>query len=537
MTTAQENRARTSLTTGASRFAGTLTPVGVVVVIATALGLGLRAYQLTRPGLLFGTPQYDDAVDFGSAVALVNGFLPYRDFAFVQPPGITLLLAPVAVLAKATGSDTGFAVARILTACVGAAGVTLTGLLVRRRGVLCATLVCAIVALHPDSIFAASTVFLEPWLVLFCLGGALAAFDGDRVSTSRARLAWGGVMFGLAGAVKVWAIFPAAVVLALCWRPKQSRRVAAYLSGVIAGFCVPTASFVAFAPRSFFDSVIVAQLSRVDVGRIPVPARLSSLFGLSGLSLGTDEVIAATAAMVAFVVVCSGCASLLTARAPPALESFALATSALLLGAFIWPDDYYTHYAGFFVPFLALSIVLPAMRLASAWGMTSTAKTWRSAPRTALPAAVVGCVILGIVVHDVRDEAGLRAPGPAVAIERRIPTGACVLTDDPALTIAADRYLSNLPACSPMVDPVGTDYALANGRNASAGAGRVTAVRAAWLAAFRHAQYVWLDCGPPRAARCGFTNRRVPWTPSIFAYFSEHFALAQAPALYVRRNG
>src|SRR5207244_9927681 len=43
---------------------------------------------------------------------------------------------------------------------------------------------------------------------LFCLAGAVAVFDGDRITASTKRLAWGGVLFGFAGAVEAWAIVP-----------------------------------------------------------------------------------------------------------------------------------------------------------------------------------------------------------------------------------------------------------------------------------------------------------------------------------------
>ena len=67
----------------------------------------------------------------------------------------------------------------------------LAGLLVRHRGLLAVTVACGILAVYPDSVQAAHTVLLEPWLVLFCLLGALAVFDGDRLASSR-RLVWGG---------------------------------------------------------------------------------------------------------------------------------------------------------------------------------------------------------------------------------------------------------------------------------------------------------------------------------------------------------
>ena len=512
-----------------------ITIADVIVAIATAVGLALRLYQLARPGLLFGSPQYDDGVDFGSAVALVHGYLPYRDFAFVQPPGISLLMAPVALLAKTTSTDPGFAVARLVTACAGAASVTLVGLLVRHRGALAATLACAIAALHPDAILAASTVFLEPWLVLFCLLGAVAVFDRERVTTSRGRLVVGGFMLGLAGAVKVWAVFPALVLLVLVATEGRWRHAATYLAGVIGGFCVPVAPFAAQAPRAFFDSVILAQLSRIDVSRVPVLTRLISLFGLGNLSLGNPEVIAVTSAIVGCVVVCAVAGSLLRGRPPPALDQFAFATATLLLAAFMWPADYYTHYGGFFAPFLALSIGLASASLVSGWGLASASPLPR--PRATQPAALVAivAVIVGIVVHDLRAENGRRAPGPAVAVERQIPQRACVLTDDPSLTLAADRFVSNVPGCTPTVDPIGTDYALAGGRNGLTGAGRVQAVQAAWLSALRRAAYVWLTCGPPREAVCQLMNRRIPWTAPIFAYFVAHFRRGTGPAfLYVR---
>jgi hypothetical protein len=182
-----------------------------VVGLATVLGLLLRLYQLTRPGLLLGVPQYDDAVYFGSAVRLIDGFVPYRDFALAQPPGISLLLAPVALLAKVTGTDGGMAVARVLTACAGAASVAVGGLLVRHAGLLAVVLTCGLLAVHPDAAGAAQSVFLEPWVVLFCLLGALAAFSGDKLTGTRRRLAGAGVAFGFGCAVKTWASVPALV--------------------------------------------------------------------------------------------------------------------------------------------------------------------------------------------------------------------------------------------------------------------------------------------------------------------------------------
>src|SRR5262249_25129185 len=166
---------------------------------------------------LFGISEYDDGTDFGSAIRLLHGGVPYRDFIMVQPPGITLIMFPVALITKGMGTVTGMAVARVVTALASAAAGPGSGLLTRHRGFVAVLVSCGVLAIYPDSIMAARTVLLEPWLVLFCLLGALAVFDGDRVATGR-RVLLGGAAFGFAGAVKVWAILPVAVILVLTAR-------------------------------------------------------------------------------------------------------------------------------------------------------------------------------------------------------------------------------------------------------------------------------------------------------------------------------
>src|SRR5262249_11970775 len=185
------------------------------------------------------------------------------DFVMVQPPGITLLMFPVALATKAMGASTGIAVARAVTALASAAAVPLAGLLARHRGLLATLVTCGVLAIFPGSILAARTVLLEPWLVLFCLLGALAVFDGDQVTSSAMRLFLGGILFGFAGAVKVWAILPVLVILVLIAR--RPRREASFATGVTIGFCVPVLPFALGAPMAFYRSVIVAQLFRNDI--------------------------------------------------------------------------------------------------------------------------------------------------------------------------------------------------------------------------------------------------------------------------------
>src|SRR5260370_2066754 len=96
-----------------------------------------------------------------------SGVIPYRDFVVVQPPGSILLMAPIAALAKGTGSAWGLAIARVLTACADTACVALLGLLVRPPGAVPARVPCGIYAPYPDALVAAQTFILYTRLHLF----------------------------------------------------------------------------------------------------------------------------------------------------------------------------------------------------------------------------------------------------------------------------------------------------------------------------------------------------------------------------------
>ncbi len=501
--------------------------VTAVIVAATLVGLGLRIYQLIRPGYLLGITEYDDGTDYGSAVRLIHGTLPYRDFIMVQPTGITVLMAPVALATKAAGTVAGMAVARVLTALAGTAAIGLGGLLTRHRGFAATAMTCGILAVFPDSLQAARTVLLEPWLVLFCLLGALAVFDGDRLAT-RKRLIWGGLAFGFAGAVKVWAILPVLVLLAItAWR--RPRDAAGFGAGVAAGFCLPVLPFALLAPVTFYRSVIVAQLVRSDLVRIPAGFRLQHMLGLNHLpQLATPALVVIGAAVIVLIAALSVLGWRLTRQPPPPLDWFATVTFALVVVAFLWPSDFYNHYAAFLAPFLALAIALPLSRVLAALPPAG-ARARAGVVRTSAAAVTVAAVAVFAVVQGV-SESHLAAGIPAseiLAARQAIPPGACVVSDTVSYTIAINRFVASSPGCSPMVDGVGSDYALSSGRNGLTGAGAAPAVEQMWLSAFRGARYVWLT---------SYSTRRVPWTPRLRAYFLAHFApLIEGPDwLYTR---
>ena len=192
----------------------------VVVAIGCMLAAGLCAWQLTLPGVLTGVTELDDGVYLGAAIRLVSGVLPYRDYVFVQPPGIVVLMSPIALLGRTIGSRDALVLARIVTGLVTGVNAGLIAWLVRHRGRLAMVIAGGALAAFPLAVTADHTLLLEPYLVLFILLGSVLAFGREEPSTRRLVLA--GVCFGVAGAMKLWAVFPFLALL-VCFVPRWRR--------------------------------------------------------------------------------------------------------------------------------------------------------------------------------------------------------------------------------------------------------------------------------------------------------------------------
>ena len=198
-------------------------------------------------------------------IRLTQGALPYRDFAFVQPPGILLLMTPAAAVAKVAGTAAAMSFARLLTVFASTACVPLgrePGAPPRRpgdrrdlrnsRG---------LPGRHSRRPHAAARALDEP-----VLPDSSQRRLQQRHATARpARLAWAGAALGVAGAVKFWAVVPGAVLLVLCLivGEQRTRRTLACLAGQVAGFALLTAPFVLAAPVTFIRSTLLYQASRI----------------------------------------------------------------------------------------------------------------------------------------------------------------------------------------------------------------------------------------------------------------------------------
>ena len=131
---------------------------------------------------------------------------------------------------------------------------------------------------------ASSSLFLEPWLNLFCLLGAVLLFDGDRIRGQDGGARWGtfwaGACFGFAAAIKIWAVIPALVAWALCLLARRGR--VWFAGGFAAGIAVPCLPFLALAPSGFGRTVFFSELVQATHGRVGANPRVADITGMAG---------------------------------------------------------------------------------------------------------------------------------------------------------------------------------------------------------------------------------------------------------------
>jgi len=510
-----------------------LTPAGVAMGLATLFALVIRLYTLTRPGYLTGVTEYDDGVYLGGAIRLIEGALPYRDFASVQPPGILLLMTPAALVAKVSTTTHAMALARTATALASTACVPLAGGLMRHRGTMATLVTCGVLAIYPDDVTTAHTLILEPWMNLCLLIGACFAFRGGQLARP-GRLLWAGIAIGFAGTIKYWAALPAAALLAVLFfgaRPDRIRRMLRYLGGIAIGFLAPVLPFALSAPTAFVHSTLTDQVAR-EGSYVPLSMRLAHVTGLIdilngrghlSLHAGTHSLFASGgaaatsttsagwlpfAAAVAAIGVLFACYALRPCGLS-AVECFALVTAAAAVIAIMAYSAFFYHYPDFAAPWLALAV-------GGAAGVLSGIGT--PTVRRVLT-GIIGFIVISVGAFQAHELSGLRAPDvyPDQAV---IPPGSCVLTDEISMVAAANRFTAARPGCPDILDSLAQTLVLSRGVSVQGGAASLPNVVAAWRSLLGDADYVWLS--PTNA-------RRIPWTPELSSWFSAHFIQLSTP--------
>lgn len=274
------------------------------LLAVTALGVLLRAVPLLMPGGLTGLQEYDDGVHYAASVALLHGQLPYAHQAFLQPPGIALLLLPFAAFGTVAGAATGMAAARLAELMVAGVNTLLVSSLAyravraelerrpragapsgpegERYGRVAALLAASTYAIAGASVVAAHTVLLEPILTLFVLLAARYLLPRTGGVTTR-DVGAAGLLLAGGTAVKLWgvlALAAAAGLLLLGGGLRPAFRLIFTYAGALVALLLP---FAIAAPRSMVRDLVAVQLSRPQSGVVGVGARLSAITGWSGL--------------------------------------------------------------------------------------------------------------------------------------------------------------------------------------------------------------------------------------------------------------
>ena len=232
-------------------------------------------------GELPGGTDYDEGVYFASANALARGIVPYRDFVSVHPPGVPLLLAPIAGPFTALfGPTAGFIAARIAAALAGAVTTYLIyrcalRLTDRRAAVVASVLYATFAA----AILAEGRVLLDPFMIVFGVAGSYLFLEHRR----RRSMVLAGILLGLAVSMKLTgAVFLVGVLIVGLLVDRTRRRDSAIISASAAGtVLLITLPFMVLAgPGTFLSQVVFAQVDRPSGAGLPgnisdLPGRFS----------------------------------------------------------------------------------------------------------------------------------------------------------------------------------------------------------------------------------------------------------------------
>jgi hypothetical protein len=515
---------------------------GLASLPPALLALGVCCYQLAYPHVLHGVFSYDDGVYFGSAVYLIHGVVPYRDFAFVVPPGITLLMTPFALLTHVMSSNEALGVARIFTAVVTGANAMLAGLAVRHRGVAASAAAAPVLAIFPSAYLADSTVLLEPYLVFFCLLGAVLLFQNGHLATPRR--AWlAGLAFGFGAAVELWAVIPLVIALAFSV-PVWRRAVLPLLGGAVIGLGLPSVPFVLLGPNAFGRDVVLTQLGRTPSGPVAgTGARFLNLTGIGpALHLHASghaaiEIGIGAALVLGLIFVVAG-----ATRRSSRFDGFAFASMVVVTLVIMVVPTFYGHDTYFAAPFVAIVFGLAVRYLLEVltWIIQSVAGgsyvSVDFAARTGLSFIAVALVVAGAVT-TVRREATFsrtffatvtESPGPAVAAS--LPPGGCVVTDETSLVISGNRFSVGPVGCPTVLDSFGTWLAASPEHPPQSPGPPDASLVAEWRDWLGQADYVVLTTPG---------STRIPWTPALRRFFARTFVSVSNPpgaAIYRRSD-
>lgn len=237
----------------------------IVVVAIGVFDLVLRTDAIFMRNGALSTAQFDEGVYTAAAGSLLSGDVPYRDFVFLHPPGVTLLLAPLAGLARALGSWGGLLVAaRWLMALVALVNVILIAFVAWRwSGWLGGVVAAVLYASYLPAVDTEGHVMLEPLVTLGVLVSALLWVGSPVRARTDARAVQAGVVAALTALMKlIGGVALLAMLLVERLRaPWRQRFIAAGSAAAVAGLVLLPFAVLA-GPSTVLDQAVMTQLRR-----------------------------------------------------------------------------------------------------------------------------------------------------------------------------------------------------------------------------------------------------------------------------------
>jgi hypothetical protein len=388
-------------------------PLALIVLVGVAVRAGLPTVHHAWGGI----SEFDDGVHFGAAQLLFAGHLPYKDFAFLQPPGIVLLLQPLAALARLIGDDPALVVGRFAFVAIGALNICLVWKLLRPRGRVASVVAAGFYAAWWGTVVTERTILLEPLLNL----GLLSTLLLLRRTSPRAALV-AGVALGLTCTIKLWPLVFVPVIALWTLRAQSVRAAVSFVASALSSFAVVIAPFWILAGGAFPHQILSAQLGRHD-RTASLIGRLRLFDGLDGI--GPVQHFIPGAVLVVVVVLLIVLAVRLASRdGEVALWFGLLAVGTLALA--VAPSFYY-HYPAFLA--VPLAALLGSLAVA-AWGRLRG----RGRSLGAALAALLGLLLAVSAARGGWDPRSVRHDVAVVARAR------CVYGAQPILLITANHF-------------------------------------------------------------------------------------------------
>jgi alpha-1,2-mannosyltransferase len=417
----------------------------VVMIVAIALVVrGRPLVELDR----FGLMGYDQAAYFAGGRALTRGYLPYKDFVHLQPPGVLVALAPFALI-----GSWGFTLAKALVVGLGAASTALVWRITRSWvGPIGAVVAAIAYALNRSSVGAHRYVLIDPFVTVWLLA-AITLYARQRSDPrSPRREIVVGVLLGLAVGFKLSALVAVgAFFVAMAVRERRAARPARVACGVGLGLVATIGPFALFAPGSLLDQVVWSQAGRNrSVGAVD---RLLSSFWFAGKPPEEHKALAVACVVIAVVILVWW-----GARSRSFLGVLAATWLAVGTGFVLAAPQFYEHYG---------ELLAPPLALLMGGFVTSSISTRWSRPVRFLPWAAGG-LAAAVVIGGGLSTALRPLPPPFLhaageyqentrTARRTVPADECVITDSPEIALALPSGFGySVTGDAPTVDPFAT---------------------------------------------------------------------------------